>query len=90
MCELCAHMPCLRGCPNEYPGAGVTLCQSCGEAICAGDAYCVIDGDAYCGYCMDEMSRAELITLLGVTMLTAEDEREARTIDGEETGEKGD
>lgn len=72
MCDICRHMPCLSGCPNEEEPEEITVCESCGEEICVGDRYCVIENGAYCEACIDDMSKTELMMLLGINMLTAE------------------
>lgn len=72
MCNICYRSPCLSGCPNEDEPVAVLLCESCGESICAGDSYHSIGGHDYCADCVDDMSSAKLLELLGIDQMTAE------------------
>lgn len=72
MCSICYQIPCLPGCPNEDEPVAVLLCKGCGEGICVGDSYQHIGAHDYCLDCVEDMSGARLLELLGITPMSAE------------------
>ena len=70
MCSECGHYKCTPGCPNYEPEI-VEYCGKCHKAIYAGTTY--IEG--YVGYiceeCIEDMTKEELIKLLGFDIKTA-------------------
>lgn len=70
MCKECGHYKCTGGCPNYEPKV-FDYCEKCGEAIHAGDNYLNgLDG-FYCEECIEDMTKEELIELLGFEMKAA-------------------
>ena len=70
MCRECGHYRCTPGCPNYEPEV-FDYCEKCKGAIYAGKTYLSgLDG-YYCEECIEDMTKEELIELLGFEMKEA-------------------
>lgn len=70
MCDICHHIPCIPGCPNES-GKIIGECVSCGEDILEGDLFYDSEDGMICEECLAEMSGKELLELVGKELKTA-------------------
>lgn len=73
MCDLCGWTPCMSGCPNE-PEVIVCFCDKCKGAIHPGEQFITVDDEKICEFCLDDMTKAELLEKLGIEVETAESE----------------
>lgn len=58
--------------PDIRPSRIVCTCAECGEPIQIGEQYIDIDGDCYCEFCIDDMTKNEVLELAGLTFQTAD------------------
>lgn len=72
MCDICLSSPCLPRCPNAPEPPSIGVCECCNENICVGDGYADIDGGLYHEECLDNLSTAEWLDMLGVHIKEAE------------------
>ena len=66
MCDLCYSNPHLPGCPNAPEPKHGYKCSYCGGGIVEGEYFYDIDGRLYHDDCLDEMSREEILELVGI------------------------
>jgi hypothetical protein len=66
MCEICLHgRPHLPACPEAAPSHSNLFCNVCKEEIQPGVEYADVCGDYICEYCLDDMTRRELVEFCG-------------------------
>ncbi|GFI61893.1 hypothetical protein IMSAG049_01064 [Clostridiales bacterium] len=65
-CEYCHTLPHLPGCPGEPEPRAVHRCKRCKEGITEGEEFYDIDGEYYHVECLEEMTVAEILSLLGI------------------------
>lgn len=70
MCKECGHYECTGGCPNYEPVI-FDICEECKKPIYEGETYLNGINGYYCKECIEDMTKAELIKLLGFEMKTA-------------------
>ena len=58
--------------PEERASRTVGRCCDCECAIQIGDKYIDIDGDFYCEYCVDDMTRQDLLEKVGYPFMIAD------------------
>ena len=58
--------------PNIKPSSIVYHCDKCGAPIKIGDRYINADGDSYCEYCIENMTKNEILELCGLRFAIAD------------------
>ncbi len=72
MCAVCHQYPCHPRCPNAPEPKAVHVCSRCGEDIIKGDLFFRSGRKYYCEDCLEDMSVAELFSVIGEELLIAE------------------
>ena len=72
MCEICRQTPCNSRCPNAPEPEPVEKCLKCGDGIYQGDGYFDGPDGPICENCMEDMSYAEVLEIIGEKMKVAE------------------
>lgn len=70
MCDICHHIPCIPGCPNESEKI-IGECINCGDDILEGDLFYDSEDGMICEECLAEMSGKDLLDTIGVELKTA-------------------
>ncbi len=58
--------------PNVKPSSIVCRCEKCGSPVQIGDRYINADGDSYCEYCIENMTKNEVLELCGLRFTIAD------------------
>lgn len=66
MCEVCLHVPCRPGCPNQTEEEAAR-CFFCREPLYEGDAWAECSKGALCRDCMESLPLRQLLPLLDVS-----------------------
>lgn len=61
MCDICGHIPCSHGCPNEPDPPAVCKCDYCGDAILAGEEYIEYESNNYHEECFEDAAESILL-----------------------------
>lgn len=72
MCSECLSYPCRSRCPNAPEAKSIGECAHCGEPIFIGEQYAQIGYEDYHKDCLDELSTADWLQLLGADIKEAE------------------
>lgn len=72
MCYICNSYPCNSRCPNAQEPIGFGKCESCHEAIYAGDEYAEIMGKKYHKECLDSFTTQDWLDILEECIVVAE------------------
>lgn len=70
MCSICGHHTCTGGCPNYEPVI-FDICEKCKKPIYEGKTYLNGINGYYCEECIEDMTKNEVIELLGARIETA-------------------
>ena len=70
MCKECGHYKCTGGCPNYEPVI-FDICEECKKPIYEGETYLNGINGYYCKECIEDMTKEELIKLLGFELKEA-------------------
>lgn len=71
MCSVCLKIPCNARCPNAPEPKAVYRCSVCNEGIFRMQKYFETAKGYICNECIEDMSGAELLEMMGERMAVA-------------------
>lgn len=74
MCSMCLSTPCHPRCPNAKEPVPVLECAMCHEGIFEGEEYLETEDGPMCKDCVEGLSVADFMELVGEEFSTAEKE----------------